>query len=89
MSNHPHHKVGCDAHKHYSLFSALDARGNLVQPTRVDHEPGAIRAFLSQFPPGGQNVTGFAQAGPGQHLTWVQRDPRVDWAAPAEHAHAR
>jgi len=27
MSNYPHHKVGCDAHKHYSLFSVLDDRG--------------------------------------------------------------
>jgi len=52
MSNHSHYKVGCDAHKHYSLFSVLDARGNLVQRTRVNHEPGAIRSFLSRFPPG-------------------------------------
>src|SRR3970040_670149 len=52
MSNHSHYKVGCDAHKHYSLFSVLDARGHLIQRTRVNHAPGAIRAFLSQFPPG-------------------------------------
>jgi transposase len=52
MSNHPHYKVGCDAHKHYSLFSVLDDHGHLIQRTRVNHEPGAIRAFLSQFPPG-------------------------------------
>src|SRR3990172_9326725 len=52
MSNHSHYKVGCDAHKHYSLFSVLDARGNPIQRTRVNHEPGAIRAFLAQFPPG-------------------------------------
>ena len=52
MSNYSHYKVGCDAHKHYSLFSVLDHHGQLIQRTRVNHEPGAIRAFLSQFPPG-------------------------------------
>ena len=52
MSNYSHYKVGCDAHKHYSLFSVLDDHAHPIQPTRVNHEPGAIRAFLSQFPPG-------------------------------------
>ena len=52
MSKQSHYKVGCDAHKHYSLFSVLDARGTLVLRTRVNHEPGAIRTFLSQLPPG-------------------------------------
>ena len=47
MSYYPHYKVGCDAHKHYSLFSVLDDHAHLIQPTRVNHEPGAIRAFLS------------------------------------------
>ena len=44
--------VGCDAHKHFSLFTALDERGDLVQRTRIGHVPGAIGAFLSQFPEG-------------------------------------
>ena len=44
--------VGCDAHKHFSLFAALDRRGNLVERTRVGHVPGAIGVFLSQFPKG-------------------------------------
>ena len=52
MSNQSHYKVGCDAHKRYSVFSVLDQRGRVVRRTRVDHEPGAIRAFLSAFPPG-------------------------------------
>jgi len=33
-------------------MAVLDGRGKVVRRTRVDHEPGAIRAFLSQFPPG-------------------------------------
>ena len=52
MSKQSHHKVGCDAHKHYSLFAVLDHRGRPVEQTRVNHEPGAIRAFVSRFPPG-------------------------------------
>jgi len=52
MSNRSHYMVGCDAHKHFSLISVLDARGNLIQRSRVNYEPGAIRAFLSQSPPG-------------------------------------
>jgi len=52
MSNHSHYKVGCDAHKYFSLFAVLDRHGKVVQRTRVNHEPGAIQAFLSQLPPG-------------------------------------
>ena len=52
MSNHSHHEVGCDAHKYFSLFAVLDRHGKVVQRTRVDHERGAIQAFLSQLPPG-------------------------------------
>jgi transposase len=52
MSKQSHYKVGCDAHKHYSLFAVLDHRGRPVERTRVNHEPGAIRAFLCRFPPG-------------------------------------
>jgi transposase len=47
-----HYKVACDAHKHYSLFAVRDAAGQVIQRTRVNHTPGAIRAFLAQFPEG-------------------------------------
>jgi len=49
---HPDYTIGCDAHKHFSLFALLDEKGDLVQRTRVGHVPGAIAAFLSQFPEG-------------------------------------
>jgi len=52
MSKHSHYKVGCDAHKHFSVFAVLDHRGRVVKRDRVDHEPGAIRTFLCQFPAG-------------------------------------
>jgi len=44
-----HYRVGCDAHKHYSVFAL---RGQLQQKQRVNHDPGAIRAFLSDLPEG-------------------------------------
>jgi len=52
MLKHSDYTVGCDAHKHYSLFAVLDGHGNLLDQSRVSHEPGALRAFLSRFPPG-------------------------------------
>lgn len=47
-----HYRVGCDAHKHYSLFAVLDDQGKLKEEQRVDHEPGAICNYLAQFPKG-------------------------------------
>ncbi len=49
---HSDYTVGCDAHKHFSLFAVLDERGDLVQRTRVGHVSGALGVFLSQFPEG-------------------------------------
>ncbi len=47
-----HYRVGCDAHRRYSQFAVLDQDGQLRQQTRVDHAPGAIRAFLEGLPDG-------------------------------------
>jgi hypothetical protein len=44
---HSDYTVGCDAHKHFSLFVVLDEKGDLVGRTRVGHLPGAIEGFLS------------------------------------------
>jgi len=44
--------IGCDAHRRYSLFAILDSTTLSVQQTRVNHQPGAIREFLSEFPEG-------------------------------------
>lgn len=52
MSNHPHYELGCDAHKHYSLFAVRDGRGKVLDRVRVNHERGAIEGFLSRFPSG-------------------------------------
>ncbi len=44
--------MGCDAHRRIPQFPILDQDGQLRQQTRVDHEPGAIRAFLEDLPEG-------------------------------------
>lgn len=50
--SHLDYTIGCDAHKHFSLFTVLDGNGNLVQRSRIGHVPGTIRSFLAQFPQG-------------------------------------
>jgi transposase len=52
MPNHPHYRVGCDAHKRYSLMAVRDGKGRVLDRVRVDHERGAIESFLSRFPSG-------------------------------------
>lgn len=46
------YRIGWDAHKRYSLVSVLDAKGGVLEHTRVNHEPGAITRFLAPFPEG-------------------------------------
>ena len=46
------YKIGCDAHKHYSQFAVLDQDGRLLAQHRVEHQPGAIQAFLENLPEG-------------------------------------
>lgn len=50
MLRQSHYKVGCDAHKHYSLFAIHDQAGNVIDHVRVNHERGSIQSFLSQLP---------------------------------------
>lgn len=47
-----HYRVGCDAHRRYSQFAILDEAGQLHHQARVDHERGAIQAFLEILPQG-------------------------------------
>jgi transposase len=47
-----HYKIGFDAHRRFSQFAILDSEGQFLEQTRINHEPGAIRMFLSKYPPG-------------------------------------
>ena len=44
--------IGCDAHKHYSQFAVFEGDQTRGKQVRVEHERGAIREFLSEFPEG-------------------------------------
>jgi transposase len=45
------HILGCDVHKRYSIFVAINGRGKQSKPVRVEHERAAFRAFLESLPP--------------------------------------
>jgi len=44
--------VGCDAHKHYSQVEVQDRKGQVLRRARLNHAPGALRAFFSCLPQG-------------------------------------
>jgi len=44
--------IGCDAHKQYSIFCAMDEKGRVSPPHRVEHTREELRAFLQELPPG-------------------------------------
>jgi len=43
---------GCDAHKKYSVFVALDEQGQASKPVRVEHDHDHHRRFLESLPAG-------------------------------------
>ena len=44
------HFIGCDAHKKYSLFVAVDEAGETKPAVRVNHDRESYRAFLRGLP---------------------------------------
>lgn len=44
--------IGCDAHKNYSQFAVFEEESQKFKQVRVEHETGAIRDFLADFPEG-------------------------------------
>jgi transposase len=43
--------IGCDAHKKFSLFIAMNQEGDYGKPLRVLHDREVMRAFLEALPP--------------------------------------
>jgi len=43
--------IGCDAHKKFSLFIAMNQEGGYGKPMRVSHDREEMRAFLKALPP--------------------------------------
>ena len=44
--------IGCDGHKQYSVFVAVDEEGRASPPKRVEHEGTNFQDFLRGLPPG-------------------------------------
>ena len=44
------HFIGCDAHKKYSLFVAVDEAGETKPAVRVNHDRESYRTFLRGLP---------------------------------------
>jgi len=42
--------IGCDAHKKFSVFVAVDERGKTSKPVRVEHKRDEFRAYLESLP---------------------------------------
>src|SRR5256886_16759076 len=46
--------IGCDAHKKYSVFVAVNERGEASPAIRGGHDRGQYRQFLERLPAGSQ-----------------------------------
>jgi transposase len=42
--------IGCDAHTKFSVFVAVNEKGQVSDAVRVEHEPNLYRKFLAQLP---------------------------------------
>jgi len=43
--------IGCDAHKKYSIFTAISEAGKITPAKRVEHDIKSMRSFLEALPP--------------------------------------
>jgi transposase len=43
--------MGCDAHKKYSVFTAINEAGEITPAKRVEHDRNSFRSFLKTLPP--------------------------------------
>jgi len=46
--------IGCDAHKKYSVFVAVNGGGEASRKMQVGHDREQYRRYLEQLPPGSQ-----------------------------------
>ena len=43
--------IGCDAHKNFSVFVAVNEKGHIGEALRVAHDRWVYREFLARLPP--------------------------------------
>jgi len=58
--------IGCDAHKQFSVFVAVDEKGHAGEAVRVPHDKGLYREFLSRLPD--QSAIAIEASG---HYSWL------------------
>ena len=46
--------IGCDAHKKFSVFVAVNEKGQAGEALRVNHERPLYREFLARLPAGSE-----------------------------------
>src|SRR6266851_842648 len=44
--------IGCDAHKKFSVFAAINEEGEYGTTLRISHDLETFRAFMKELPPG-------------------------------------
>jgi hypothetical protein len=71
--------IGCDAHKHYSQFAVYEGDNLRGKQVRVEHERGAIRAFLSEFPEGTPVALESIGNGTGSWTRWKRLGASPCW----------
>ena len=50
--------IGCDAHKKFSVFVAVNEKGHAGESLRVAHDRELYREFLARLPPRSANRGG-------------------------------
>ena len=58
--------IGCDAHKKFSVFVAVNEKGHVGEAIRVAHDREAYRKFLARLPP--RSVIAVEASG---HYSWL------------------
>lgn len=46
--------IGCDTHKHYSIFCVVDGKGRVGRSRRVENSRGLFRRYLAELPAGSE-----------------------------------
>ena len=68
------HFIGCDAHKKYSVFVAVDEAGNKKPAVRVNHDRESYTTFLRGLPAGSPSRWRPSETGTG---SWMRCSRRV------------
>jgi hypothetical protein len=73
------HFIGCDAHKKYSLFVAVDETGDRKPAVRVNHDRESYRTFLRALPPSSPVAVETVGTGTGLWMRWSRRVINRAW----------